>query len=646
MLHTVTLRALAIAMCGWLLAGEAAALTLGRARGAVLIGRALDVTIPVTLDGAQADSPCPSAELFHGDNRFSGAVSARWEATGPGQGVVRVTTSAPVDEPMVTVYLRIGCSQPVTRRYVLLSELPPLDEPAARTPGIQPPVVAAPPARAQAQARSQSVPASTPAPDLAPPRRAASAAPVPRARRAAAPAPAPQPRARLRLEPLDLTVDRDPTLRFSSELGAPTAADPQQRQAWAALWQALQKDPQQSVEEALRLQGVEREVGSLREAARQNTAAIAQMRTQVDQARSDRNLAAWLVIGLSAVLAALLAAIGWRWHRARELERVGRWFEANSVSADAAMLPTAPGPVATVPAAPRKAQPPVARVPAVPAAAVVPVAAASRSRNGAPTTGGPSTFGGGLDFAASRGGTVRMVGVEELIDVHDKADFFLSIGETDQAVAVLEAHVHDQVETGALAWMDLLELYHSLGRRADYERLRAEFSQRFTGQVPDFEHFDQPSASLEGYSRALSRIVALWPSPKVLDVIEESIFRKPGLAGAEPFSLEAYRELVLLYHIARDMAPAAPDSRAGTGPATTGFSDTSLQPLNLVERPEGLRPTEPALTDRERLMIPPPSARLGVDIDLEEPEPREAGLDFDISGYDAAGAGESQDRRD
>ena len=36
------------------------------------------------------------------------------------------------------------------------------------------------------------------------------------------------------------------------------------------------------------------------------------------------------------------------------------------------------------------------------------------------------------------------------------------------------AHVHDQVDTGALAWMDLLELYHSLGRRSDFERLRAE----------------------------------------------------------------------------------------------------------------------------------------------------------------------------
>jgi hypothetical protein len=218
------------------------------------------------------------------------------------------------------------------------------------------------------------------------------------------------------------------------------------------------------------------------------------------------------------------------------------------------------------------------------------------------------------EFLASRGGITRMVGVQELIDVHDKADFFLSIGEYDQAIALLEAHVHDDVETSALAWMDLLELYHSLGRRADYERLRHEFRQRFTASVPDFDHFDQPSASLENYERALGRIVALWPSQRVLDVIEESIFRKPGLPGADPYSLEAYRELVLLYHVAKEMADEA---QVAAKPPT--FHDTAVHPLNMAER------GEPVVAHRDLLMVPPPSARLGVDIDLGDlPEDRPA----------------------
>jgi hypothetical protein len=210
---------------------------------------------------------------------------------------------------------------------------------------------------------------------------------------------------------------------------------------------------------------------------------------------------------------------------------------------------------------------------------------------------------------------------------------------------VLEAHIHDQVETSALAWMDLLELYHAHGRRTEYERVRAEFVQRFAAQVPDYEHFDQPTASLENYSRALSRIVALWPSPKVLDVIEESIFRKPGLPGAEPFSLEAYRELVLLYHVAKEVAPA-PEQRGDS--RITSFGDTSLQPLNMLEQPEASE------ADRERMMVPPASVRLGVDIDLDGDEVKQEAaetsgdlppLDFDVSSYDEVDGGDGREKR-
>jgi len=341
-------------------------------------------------------------------------------------------------------------------------------------------------------------------------------------------------------------------------------------------------------------------------------------------------------LALVAALAAVLAAIGWRWYRQRQLERVGLWFEANGDSAQV-QLPTTPDVPRTAPAAPVLT--PNAAVLAAAAPVLTDRAARSPARSPAAspaTAHAPaSAWGSTEDFGASRGGTLRTVGVEELIDVHDKADFFLSIGETEQALAVLEAHVHDQVDTGALAWMDLLELYHSLGRRADYARLRDEFRQRFLASVPDFEHFDLPGPSLEDCGRALSRIVALWPSPRVLHVIEEAIFRKPGTPGAEAFSLEAYRELVLLYHIARDMAPEA---QAQAEAHATTFSDTSLQPLNMVERPE-----EPPLSEREKLMVPPPSARLGVDIDLGDSEtvpPTDLpALDFDISTFDPASQG-------
>lgn len=651
MYHRVTVRILAVAACGWFLAGQAEALSLGRARAVALIGRPLEVAIPVTLDAPTTDAPCPSANVFYGDHQVQ-APAVRWEPSGPGQGHVRITSTIPLDEPTATVYLRVGCGDTSTRRYVLLAELPPENEPLVRPPLIPAlPVPASPPAAAPAPSATSprrpqaSAPAAGPRGDARGEMRGQARATAPAPAPAPAPAsrarrPAPEaPQARLRLEPLDLGVERDPTLRFSSELSAPAAVDPQRRNELVALWIALQRSPEQSVEELVRLQGLERELQSVRETSRQNTAALVDLRGQVAKAQGGRRTATYLVLGLAVLLAALLAWIAWRWQRARELERVGRWFEANTDSVQADVpLPVeplandaAPGPavVAPVPATPGPAA-----TPAAPRASPAPAPAQRR--------GPASTWGGTSEFQASRGGAMRMVGVEELIDIHDKADFFLSIGETDQALALLDAHVHDQVETGALAWMDLLELYHSLGKRVEFERLRSEFSQRFAAQVPDFEHFDQPTASLESYSRALSRIVALWPSRRVLDVIEESIFRNPGVSGAEPFSLEAYRELVLLYHVARDVSPEA---QAAAAPAGSGFPDTALQPLNAPERVEAraaeARLPEPPLGEHERLMIPPKSSRLGVDIDLEglsspDTEPPEdlPALDFDISTFD------------
>jgi hypothetical protein len=484
-------------------------------------------------------------------------------------------------------------------------------------------------------------------PGAAPQQVSVPAEPAVPAREPAAAAPAAEPaeirapvQPRLQLVPVDVGGEPAPLLRATAEFAPAPAGDPAQREAAAALWLVLQKTPEQGLQDALRLENAERELRSLRAVSQQNAAAVAGMRAQVERAASERNLAAMLVAVLAVVLATMLAAAAWRWYRAARVARVGRWFEANGRS-----TATVPGPAGRAPGHRHEAieptfaaasdgmaestpgaDPKILPLAAAPARAQAAVAVPERAAAArpVPATVGLSPSAPPQDDPAGRGGTVRMVGVEELIDVHDQADFFLTIGKPQQAVAVLEAHIHDRVETSALAWMDLLELYHRLGQRAEFERLRAEFRQNFTGEVPDFDHFDQPSASLEYYARALSRIVALWPSPRVLDVIEESIFRKPGLPGAEPFTLEAYRELLLLYHVASEIA----------GPHRAGGvrdSDTALQPLNAMQL------TERPAAEPDTRLVPPSSPNVGLDIDLgaDEAPVGLTAVDFDISGSDA-----------
>ena len=218
----------------------------------------------------------------------------------------------------------------------------------------------------------------------------------------------------------------------------------------------------------------------------------------------------------------------------------------------------------------------------------------------------------------------RVVKAEELLDVQQQADFFVSLGQHEQAIEVLRSHIGDNVETSALVYLDLFSIYHQLKRRSDYEALRIEFNNQFNAKIPAFERYTDTGPGLESHPFALSRIQALWPSPKVLEVIEESIFKRPG-ADTEAFDLESYRELLLLYAVAKEIAgtevlPSNGMKNFDVTPAeevfdfgALKFRATAIQPL-LAGMDEGNG--GPLVT---AVLTPVPLALLSLDLDLSEP---------------------------
>ena len=645
------------------------ALTLGRSRGVALVGRPLDVTIPLGLDNAgQAAELCPEADVFQGDTRVGAErVSVRVE---PGTGVnasVRVLSSMPVDEPVVTIYLRLGCKERFTRRYVLLSEEPaevpsfgsmvppaPVPLPMPRSAPVRPatapvaPAAATPaagseaaatapprrPARAAAD-RSRRVDADAPmSPRGAPAGRIETALPTPQQR--AQPNPRPAARAavrsgqsRLTVDMLDLAPERDPTLRSTAGLSGTPSTDEQVRAQAAALWRSINAQPEDVLRDLQRVQALENDVKGLRGLVSSNDQTLIELRGQLDQARQERTL----TLAAIALLALLLAAVVVTWFLRRG-ERAGGadWWgrrDAATVAAEggSAAAGTAPGtpparaagidlrvdesmfeslkkpprvPVMPSPAAvarnqPAKATPP----PALTAASAIAGAPASAEQSN-----GPSSFSPG--FQSSSMASMRMVKAEELVDIQQQADFFMSLGQTDQAIEVLESHIHNHSETSALVWLDLLAIYRALKRREDYELLRRDFQRVFNAEVPAYDATPTVSGGLEDYPRALTRIAALWPSPKVMDVIEESIFRKPGTGEAEPFDLEAYRELVMLYNLGREVVrpEGAVDEDLDSLPISS-FNATAMQPLSVARRGSG----HPSIQDT----LPPDSMPLDTD---------------------------------
>lgn len=607
-------------------AAQAWALSLGQARGVALMGRALEVVIPLGLDpGSDAGALCLEPEVFYGDTRASaGRVSARIEAVSPTQANARIRSEAPVDEPVVTLYLRVGCSQPVTRRFVLFAEQP-SDAVIEQAPAPARAVTAVPvaplaPAAPPASAAAPSVPAVATSPATvektspAAPRRAARNRGEPNPVPVAKPAkPAqPKPGVRLKLEPLDLSVDPEPRLKSTQAIDMVPEASAQRRAEAAALWQALNAQPEDVMRGNQRLQALEGDVKSLRDAVTRNSASLADVRGELVKARDER-YANWLVYGLVLALLTALAAAGWAWRRSRSAGMAdGDWWRKSAAGSattgfDAQVVPvpvTAPVPPATSPT-----PVPVARAKEPDLGFSESMMETVRVQNAVAKARPPRVpfrISGRGEFADSYGtqaGGLRAVKAEELNDIQQQADFFVSLGEYDRAIEVLRSHIYVNPETSALAWLDLLGIFHRLERREDYDWVRGEFNRIFNAQAPVFDNYGEDDAGLETYQQALSRIVALWPSPRVLEVIDESIFRKPGREGGEAFSLEAYRELLMLHNLAKDVIDAgdAPVDFV-TSSKPSDFSHTSLEALSA------------------RLMIPAASvARIGLDIDLDEP---------------------------
>ena len=657
----------------WLLllaATNSSALSLGRHRGAALIGRPLDISVQAVLD-VQEDPAglCLDADVFYGDNKLGKSrvrVSAEKISPAGPDAVIHIRSSALIDEPVVTFYLRVGCQQKTEKRYVVLADmaseaalgaLPTITPQAARIASVtsagavagqlaKAPTASGASRRTRSGVTSRDTAASPGAADTTaftiPPADAPAATllrlskKIEKDSRASA-----KGGARLKLEPLDLTSERNPQLKSSGEiLSAPLST--QERSAAAALWRALTAQPQDILRDAEKLQSLEATVRSLQVQAQKNRLAVDSLNGQVKQAKSER-YANELVYILGTLLLIALAALVYLlprtlWSRNKNADEIPWWRKSESREkgwsddVGRAGVSSLPGSVGAKKANQKEEKKSIIPVLDLDLAMSGEESRATEVQRISALAAGdsiPSLPGGERsDFPMSMSHPSRGVKAEELFDVQQQAEFFVTLGQHEQAIEVLRSHIDESGETSALVYLDLFNLYHQLKRRDDYEVLREDFNRRFNGKILAFDFYNEISHGLEAYQSALTRIEALWPSSKVLDIIEESLFRTPD-AGAEAFDLEAYRELLLLYSVAKEIIHPDMDTRMEAPkfdlPAishddnvrNSKFSSTLIQPLSAsVVDDKSEEKYEPLLAS----VRPPASLNVGLDLDLNELE--------------------------
>ena len=341
---------------------DAAALSIGRVQGSPLLGRALQVAVPVAFHPGE-QLACVRGELQQPDTAPA-ALDVRIEAIGEGQALLRLSSSALVVEPVVTVKVVVGCQDQLTHSYVLLADPPPQRAvlpvlpvaaaatasvpvarvaEAARAPAAQPQArsAAADPVRRPAARPAKPVPAKAKA--AKPPARTVPP-PAPRTQVTASPAPSkpsgttqakppsgaasgmPSAAAQSRLEVdlLDLPADPAPALKPTGEMSPPPVSEltrPETAPARDGLQAAL--DPQAA---AAKEAAVQAELRKLREQLERQSA-------QLQALNDERELTRTLAAGIAAALALALGALLWRRSHAPAGQR--RWWQASRPDASA-----------------------------------------------------------------------------------------------------------------------------------------------------------------------------------------------------------------------------------------------------------------------------------------------------------------------
>jgi hypothetical protein len=144
--------------------------------------------------------------------------------------------------------------------------------------------------------------------------------------------------------------------------------------------------------------------------------------------------------------------------------------------------------------------------------------------------------------------------------------------------------------------------------------------------------------ALEAYPQVCAQIAEMWPSSQAIEYIEFCLVRTASDAPDQGFDLEAYRELLLLDAIAKQLdAPnvttIAPFSTSGA-PASMGDTVSDMGPNRF-----GTPSTVPVPVAVPQMAAAGPAD--SVDLDLSELDGNL--IDFDISNYEKSAADDAAD---
>ncbi len=148
--------------------------------------------------------------------------------------------------------------------------------------------------------------------------------------------------------------------------------------------------------------------------------------------------------------------------------------------------------------------------------------------------------------------------VEEISDVSQEAEFWMSVNNPQKAIEVLEAQTIDSaspLQESPAPWLYLLDLYRVTGARDKYEQLRDRVSSLFNARTIDYD--EDPAIldlrQIEDYPHLIRNITECWKTPsEAIDYLKSLLLANPEHKRVG-FDLPVYRDIMMLIGLAQEL---------------------------------------------------------------------------------------------
>lgn len=173
-----------------------------------------------------------------------------------------------------------------------------------------------------------------------------------------------------------------------------------------------------------------------------------------------------------------------------------------------------------------------------------------------------STF----NFFSNRGSSVK---VEEISDVTQEAEFWMSVNDPQRAIEILDSQAKIAHPDSPVPWLYLLDLYRLVQDKQKYDELRERFIVFFNANIPEFEDRSSNNGvrQLESFPHLIELICQLWNGNEIIPFLQSLLIddRDGKRIG---FELSVYRDILLLISLAHELERIS----AIEGPVANGWS--------------------------------------------------------------------------